>query len=228
MLFPRLAAGVLCAGLSSSAIAQETIELGVLKDQDVHVVQDILFPKTGRLEIGGHLGWMPFDPLVTTPNAQFSIDKHFSEELALSVLIGGGYGLTTAKYKELTEPPYNVAPNAYRYLASALIGVSWAPIYGKMTARGKSVSHYDVFFSGRLGGTLEQSVIPGGGMTVAPTLSLGVGARFFLPNGNAIRVELRDDLLVEYRALTTNWHFKQNAGITVGYTAFLGKAKGQR
>ena len=33
-----------------------------------------------------------------------------------------------------------------------------------------------------------------------------------------IRVELRDDLLIERRKLTQTTHFKQNANITIGFT----------
>lgn len=204
------------------AAAQETVDIGILRNDEITVVQDVLYPKKGRFEIGGHLGWMPFDPLVTTPNAQISLDQHLSETVSVSVLVGGGYGLKTARYAELEGPAYGIAPYAFRYLASALVGVGWAPIYGKMSFGGTRVVHYDVYGALRAGGTLEQSVIPDGGLTVAPTLSPGIGARFFVNDTLAVRAEIRDDLLVEYRKLTSNWNFKQNAGITVGVTAMLG------
>jgi outer membrane beta-barrel protein len=218
-----------CAALffATNASAQETVDIGVLKDSDIQVVQRVLFPKDGRLEIGGHLGWMPFDPLVTTPNAQLSIDKHFSDSLALSVLIGGGYGLKTARYVELESPAYGVAPAAYRYLASALIGVSWSPIYAKMNIGGTKVVHFDIYGTLRGGASLESSVIPGGGITVAPTVSLGLGMRFFVNETVAVRFAVRDDLMVEYRDIIGAWRFKQNGGLTLGVTWFTGK-KGSR
>jgi outer membrane beta-barrel protein len=207
----------------SVAAAQDTVDIGVLKDTDVQVVQNLLYPKEGRLEIGGHLGWMPFDPLLTTPNGQLSIDKHFSDQLALSVLVGGGYGLKTLKYVELESPAYGVSPAAYRYLASALVGVSYAPIYAKMSLGGAKVVHFDIYGTLHAGATLESSVIPDGGITVAPTVALGVGMRFFVRDDLAVRLALRDDLLVEYRDITGSWHFKQNAGITLGVTWFTTK-----
>jgi outer membrane beta-barrel protein len=158
-----------------------------------------------------------------------SVDRHFSETLALSVLIGGGYGLKTARYHDLENQAEPLAPYAYRYLASGLVGVAWSPVYGKLTATGRSVVHYDVYGAARAGVTIEQSVIPvpapSYGITGAPTVSLGIGARFFVKKGLAVRAELRDDLLAEYRELTTRWAFKQNAALTLGITGFLGKAR---
>lgn len=217
------------AVLSGPALAAEPaapradkLELGVLENSDLRVVQNQLFTKNGKLELGAHLGWMPFDPLVTTPQAQLSLDSHVREGLSVSVLVGGGYGLKTAKYAELESPAYQVAPYAFRYLASALVGVTASPIYAKMALGPRNVVHYDVYGTARAGATLEQSVVPGGGITVAPTVSLGVGSRFFLSQKTNLRLEFRDDLLVEYRQLTQDWHFKQNAGITLGVTFMSG------
>lgn len=223
------ATATLLAALSVEAHAQETVDIGVIKDSDVKVVQNLLYPKTDKLEVGVYLGWMPFDPLVTTPNLQLSVNKHFSEDLSLSVMVGGGYGVKTLRYAELERPPYQVAPAAYRYLASALVGVEYAPIYAKMNLGGRKVVHYDIYGAGRLGATIEQSVLPDGSITAAPTLGLGVGTRFFANKGMALRFEIFDDLMVEYRALTTSWHFKQNAGLQVGVSFFPGAdAKGSR
>lgn len=219
-----LATALVAASLAAPARAQDAVDVGVLKNADLKVVQNVLYPKDDRLEVGVHLGWMPFDPLVTTPNLQLSIDKHFSETLALSVVVGGGYGLKTLRYAELEGPAYGVAPYAFRYLASGLIGVSWSPIYGKMTAGGKKVVHYDLFFTARAGATLEQSVLGDATITGAPTVSLGLGTRWFVNDRIAVRFELKDDLLAEYRSLTSAWYFKQNLGMALGVT-FFGKRK---
>ncbi len=212
--------------LSPLAGAQETVDVGVLKNSDLKVVQNVLYPMKGRLEIGGHIGWMPFDPLVTTPVAALTIDKHFSDTLALSVFVGGGYGLKTARYAELEGPAYGVSVYAFRYLASALVGVQWAPIYGKLSANGTKVVHYDLFISARGGATLEQSVLGDATITAAPTVALGLGGRFFVREDLAVRFEIKDDLLAEYRSLTSAWYFKQNAGVMLGVTWF-GKKGGR-
>jgi outer membrane beta-barrel protein len=212
---------------TSSAFAQETVDIGVIKDSERRVVQKLLFPKEGRTELGFHLGVMPFDAYLVTPNLQVSFDIHLSESLSISTIVGGGYGLKNGTYAELESPTYGVAPDAYRYLASVLAGVQYSPIYAKMNLNGARVVHFDVYGAARGGVTLEQSVIPAGGIAVAPTVSLVIGTRFFWGERYAIRVEIRDDALIERRKLTSSTHFKQNANLTVGFS-MLSPVKGKR
>ena len=200
------------------AFSQDTVEIGVIRDEDIHVVQRMLYPKEQRSELGLHLGVMPFDAYLWTPNVQLSYDNHFREQLGFSLIAGGGWGFKTGTYRELEAPSIGVAPYAFRYLGSLLGGLEWAPIYAKMNVDGARVIHFDVYGVARIGASVEQSVIPSGGIAIAPTLSPGVGMRLFLGERTALRVELRDDLLIEYRKITQSTEFKQNANVTVGLT----------
>jgi len=208
--------------VSSPASAQETIDLGVIKDEDVTVVQKLLYPKANRSEFGLHVGVMPFDAYVTNAVGQVSFNQHLSETFSISVLGGGGYGFKTAVYRQLESPAYGVAPYAYRYLAGVLAGVEWAPVYAKLSFNGNRVIHYDVYLAGRAGVTLEQSVIAGGGSALGPTLSPGIGTRLFLSRSAALRAEFRDDLMLQRRQLTETTAFKQNANVTLGLTLLSG------
>lgn len=206
--------------LGASALAQDPVDIGVVKNSDVRVVQKLLYPKFNRTEMGIHVGIMPFDAYLLTPNVQLSYLSHRSERLAFGGVAGGGFGLKSATYREMESPTYGVAPAAYRYLGSVLGGAQYSPVYGKMNLDGRKVLHYDLYGAAMAGATVESSVIPGGGLAFAPTVSLGVGTRLFLDDRHALRVELRDDLLVEHRALTDSTHFKQNANVSIGYTVF--------
>jgi hypothetical protein len=217
-------AGLLLAGLTATTAHAQTVDIGVIRQDDINVVQRLKYPKDDRTELGIAAGVMPFDPYLTTPNGQVWFVKHFSERGALSIVLGGGYGLKTGVYKQLESPAYGVAPYAYRYLGSALIGGEWSPIYAKLNWGGGHIAHFDVYLAGRGGLTVEQSVIPDGGLAYAPTLSPALGGRFFLGVTTALKIEIRDDLLVEYRSLTDSWEFKQNANVTVGL-AVLTKTK---
>lgn len=224
-MLPRLA---LAAGLllGAPATAAETIELGVLRNEDIHVVQKILHPKEKRSEVGVHLGYMAFDAYVKSPNVQVSYARHLSETLAVSVIAGGGYGFKTRAYKQLESPAFGVAPYAYRYLGSVLAGVEYAPIYAKLNLDGARVLHFDVYGTLRAGFSVEQSVLPDGTLAFGPTLSPGIGARVFTGPRTALHVAFRDDLLIERRPLTQSTDFKQNANVTVGLT-FLTAAPGR-
>lgn len=215
--------GVFALSFALPATAQDAMDIGVIKRSDIAVVQKLLYPKTGRTEMGVHLGLMPFDAYLTTPNLQLSYDSHMSESLSWGVMLGGGYGFDTSTLQELSSPAYGVSPDAYRYLGSILGGVAWSPIYAKMNLDGAKVIHYDVYTSARAGATFSQSILPEGGSALAPTLSLGVGSRFFLNKNGNIRVELHDDLLLEKRELTDSMFLKHNINISVGYTVLSGQ-----
>ncbi|TNE88829.1 MAG: outer membrane beta-barrel domain-containing protein [Deltaproteobacteria bacterium] len=211
--------------LLSMASAQETVDIGVLKDSDVQVVQKLLYPKAGRTEFGVHVGYMPFDFATKTPNAQISFQMHSTDSVSVGAWIGAGWGFKSRHYKELEGPTYGVAYNAYRYLGSALVGAEWAPIYGKSSLSYKKVVHHDVYFSGRGGLTVESSLLPSGGtsrLALGPTASVGAGMRFWLSRGSALKFELRDDVQLQRRALTEDWAIKQNVNLTVGYTILGG------
>jgi outer membrane beta-barrel protein len=214
-LLSTLLTATLCL-LGSEALATDAVTIGVLNNNDVHVVQKMLYPKGERTELGAHIGMMPFDAYLTTPNLQLSFDKHIAETLSISAVAGGGYGFKSKTYRTMESAAYGVAPYAYRYLGSVLGGVTYSPIYAKMSLSGSKVLHYDVYGTARAGVSMEQSVIPAGGFAIAPTLSLGVGSRIFLSENTALRLEFRDDMLVEYRQLTESMHFKQNANLLIG------------
>lgn len=224
----RVAAGFCALALSPSAAAQDPIELGVIRNSDIHVVQKLMYPKTDRTEFGVHVGLMPFDAYLVTPNAAASFNTHLNEKLSISVLAGGGYGFKTATYREMESPTYGVAPYAFRYLGQAVGGVEYAPVYAKMNLNGAKVLHFDVYGAGRAGLTVEQSVLPDGGLAFAPTVSAGIGTRIFLGQNTTLRTELRDDFLIEYRSITKSTHLKQNANLTVGLTFLSPKPERSR
>lgn len=208
--------------LAPAASAADPVDIGIIREEDITVVQKLLYPKDDVTELGVHLGVMPFDAYLTTPNAQLSFGHYFNEKVGFSLVAGGGWGFKTGVYRELESPAYGVAPYAYRYLASALGGLEWSPVYAKLNWNGGRVLHFDVYLAGRLGASLEQSVIPDGGMTIGPTVSPGIGGRFFLGKKSALKLEVRDDLLVEYRKLLDSWDFKQNANVTLGLALLSG------
>jgi len=208
------------------AVAQETVEIGVIRDEDITVVQRMLYPKVDRNEFGFHVGIMPFDPYLTTPNGQITFTRHLSNKLGFSAVAGGGYGLKTNVYKLLESPTFGVAPYAYRYLTAVLLGVEYAPIYAKMNLNGARVYHFDIYGTLRGGLTVEQSVLPDGDMAFGPTLSPGLGSRVFVGDNVALKVEFRDDILLERRAITQSSHIKQNANVSFGLT-FLSKVEGR-
>ena len=147
-------------GFSTPSYAQETIDVGILKNKDITVVQKQLYTKEGSTEVALHGGFMPFDPYSITPKIELSYGKFMSETMGWEVSLGGGYGLKNSAHRELEGPAYGIAPDVYRYLGSVVGDVQWSPIYAKMAYNGKKIFHYDVYGLAGGGFTIEESFMP--------------------------------------------------------------------
>lgn len=231
-----LAGALLLAALPATALAQEDggaasaspVDVGVIKNSDVRVVQKLLYTKEGRAEYGFALGWLPFDSYTTTPIGAVQGGWHFNEEWAVGATIDGGYAIKNFTYRQLESDAYGIQPDAYAHLVGTYVDVQWSPIYAKFSWRGKKVVHHDIYFLGGLGGSLEQAMMPDGTTTFSPGLALGVGMRVFTGPNGFLRIQFRDDLMLQERVKTADSQarfLKQNAGITVGYSFLSGKGK---
>ena len=210
---------LLTVSMAAPAHAQDAIDVGVIKNEDVKIVQKLLYPKSGRSELGLHAAVMPFDAYTFTPAGAFTYAHHMAEDMAIEAVLMGGYSLKSGTYKELEGPAYGVAPDAYRFLGSAMIDFQYSPIYAKMNVMGQRIFHHDVFFTGGLGVTYEEAIQPDASTAIAPTLGIGAGARVFTGGGYAVRLQLRDDILREKRSKTADtqaWFIKQNVSLVIG------------
>ena len=63
---------IACFGLTSTALAEDPNDLGVLKDSEIQVIQKRLHPKSGMTEMGGQLGVIGNDPYTVAPKVQLT------------------------------------------------------------------------------------------------------------------------------------------------------------
>ncbi len=220
--------------LSSPVWAQDDastaspVDLGVLQDGELHVVQKMLYSKEGKTEVSLTAGLVPFDPYTTAPKAQLTFGRHLSEALGWEIQLGLGWGLKSRTYRELDSAAYGKVPEAYRYLASLTAGVQLSPIYAKMAWQGERIFHHDIYIPVVAGLTFERLVEPQLAANPfeanawGPTVGAGLGARVFLPSGQMIRIEARDDVVFQRRPASDTWRVKQNFGIHVGISLFVG------
>jgi len=222
----RLLAAAAALLLGAPALAQaappieDPLELGVLRNEEIRVVQNRMYPKDGRAEIGVALGFIPFDAYTVAPLGRLTYGQHMSETFGWEIQLAGGYGIPNGHYNQLNGPEYGVQPEAYRYLAGVTGGVEFSPVYAKMAWGTGRVMHYDVYFPVVAGVTIEQLVevdLAGDAspFAIGPTIGAGVGARVFLRSSAHLRIELRDDVMFQSRASGTS-AIKQNVGVTVG------------
>jgi len=222
---PALVATAVLSAWATPAFAQDSpVDVGVIKKSDRSVVQKMLYQKEGRMELGGHLGWMPFDTFTTTPLVAVSGAYHFNEEWGAELAIDGGLALENYSYRLLTSEAYGISPDAYGHMLGVGAHALWSPIYAKFSWRGKKVIHHDVYALGGTAFALEKALMPDGTTAFSPGLALGMGMRFYLNNQSTLRVQVKDDLLLQNRVKTEESQskfLKQNVAVTVGYTRLL-------
>ncbi len=187
-----------------------------IREERMEVVQGLRYPKAGRTEVGVHLGVMPFDAYLVTPTLQLSVTGHLRERVGMTLFVSGGYGLPTSTYQLLTSPTYGVTPDVYRYLGSFHAGGDFAFAYGKLNVDGARVVHFDLYAAKRIGATIEAPVDGTGGLALGPNFSPALGGRIWLSRSLALRLEVRDDLLVAWRLEDRMLTFTQNANLSIG------------
>jgi outer membrane beta-barrel protein len=182
--------------IAAAALAQDTVDIGVLKNSELRVVQKQLYKKEGKLELGVGLAAV-MDGFTIAPALHLGGAYHLSENIGVELSLGGGYGLKSGFTTLLESPAYGVAVEANRYLAHAEVDLQWTPIYAKANFGGKKILHYDIFAKVGIGGMLQQSILPAAEITFAPEVPIGLGARFFVNPTTFVRFEVEDRLALE-------------------------------
>jgi outer membrane beta-barrel protein len=137
--------------------------------------------KTGRFSVVPTYSLTVNDPLVTTHTAGGSLYYHLAEGFAF--VLGGDLTLMTQKndYVDLLRTEERLVLAEPTPAATAGLGISYSPIYGKVALFSDWVVHYDVFLEGRAGLT----DIDGGWK---PTGIFGIGGRVYL--GQALSIDI--------------------------------------
>jgi outer membrane beta-barrel protein len=153
------------------------------EERDLGVVQNRLYSKDGKLELGAFGGWISTDPFLSVRALGLSLGYHFSEYLALRALalkefVSGSAALTTLQ----TTSGATANTNEPRSFVGGELEAS--VLYGKLSLLGQSILYYDFHFLGGAGVTATES-----GNYVTP--SLGLGQQFYLTQGVALRVDYR-------------------------------------
>jgi outer membrane beta-barrel protein len=193
-------------------------------ETEMGVVQNRLYPKFHRFEIGFLGGNLSGDPFLTTLNAGFSTGFHFSEFLGVHVqywqaFVSPSSALTTLQNDLNTTTNTN---EVRRYLGGDLRA---SVLYGKLSLLGAAILYFDAYFSlgaGRITTESGNSLL----------LSVGIGqqihlSRVFSVNLDYKVVRYREDIigkisgtdgnLGEYIATRNNL----SALFTIGFSVFL-------
>ena len=207
-------------------------EVGVLKYEDVAVVQKVLYPHEGRTELGFHLGGHFFDPYAIGVLAAFDMTHFFKENVGLHVQIAGGYGGGNQHHQDLSNDiigiSYWLGNDARRLLAGLTVAAELIPAYAKYNFFGKRVFHNDLYVlvggSVYLGHGLLESSRDQSRLRIVPGPMFGVGFRVFTGPKMNISIDIRDCISFEARAFSKSLGVRNNVVFGVRIGGFVGQA----
>jgi outer membrane beta-barrel protein len=153
------------------------------EESQLGVVQNRTYSKAGKLQLGLVGGRATDDPFLSTTAYGLNVGYNFSEFWGAS-LVGLKYSVSPSNaLKTLRsggKQANTVAPEYY--LGGEATG---SFLYGKLSLLGASIIYYDMHVTG------------GGGITrtendsAAPTVSMGLGQRFYITKAFSLRMDYR-------------------------------------
>ena len=156
-------------------------------ESEIGVVQNRLFTKERKFEIGAFGGFANSDPFLSIKTVGFSLGYHFSETFGVTLfawkdLVNPSSAADSLSIKDPTQIPNvinNDVPGGY-YGVEA----EGSLLYGKLSVIGKAIIHYDLYLLGGLGTMIDET---GGNLTE----HIGIGQRFYISRDISIRFDYR-------------------------------------
>jgi len=168
-----------------------------------------LYRKAGRFEVTATGNLSLNDAFFTKYFGGVKIGYHVSESISAALHAAGGTSVQTGSAVvcsavggcvDADERKLRQVPGRIRWLVGA--EAAWSPVYGKLNVLSEQVAHFDLSL---LAGpdliatdeVLSKSAALSGaspGVVTSPGGHLGVGARVFLTQSIAVRLEVKDYL----------------------------------
>ncbi len=179
------------------------------EESELGVVQNRLYSKSRRFELGAFAATLPSDPFLSTTAYGFSLGYSFTEFLGLRALAWKSIaqGSSAREALELTGKRASTnEPQGY-WGAEAV----WSPIYGKLSLLGSSILYYDFHLLAGAGVTVTENPA----FRNCATAHLGLGQQFYLNQKLALQFD--------YRMMVYSEHLREKE-----ITARLGQDLGSR
>ncbi|OFZ22383.1 MAG: hypothetical protein A2X94_00095 [Bdellovibrionales bacterium GWB1_55_8] len=188
-------------------------------ESELGVVQNRLYSKERKIELGLFGGMLTSDPFLTVRSTGFSAGFHFSEYLSAHLLWWRAYWSPSAAlntFQEKMGATTNFNAPLYFYGAEGNASL----LYGKLSLIGKAIIYYDMHLTGGLGVTGTES-----GKYITPLF--GLGQKIYLSQGSSLRLDYRvmpfsEEILEKVvtnqlgtsKGFRTNWTHAVSLGVT--------------
>lgn len=155
----------------------------------IRVIQRRPFLRRNRVELSPQLGTNINDSLVTMFVAGGNINYHITEVMAVGFNGGYSLGSETDLFDKVIED-YELFPEVSKIIWYANVHFQYAPIYGKFALFNTWIIPWDLYVL--LGAGWTRTELEG-----HPTLSAGIGQRYFMNRWFTLNLELRDNIYNE-------------------------------
>lgn len=218
-LVSALAGALILGGLAVPGVASAQFEGPVVRPQK--------FTTSEKIEIGVMAGYVSNDPYSRVVVPSIVGSYHYGEHSAIEV--HGGYGLYTDKQligqvrTKIARDPDVVSRPTFFVTGNYV----WTPVYGKLSAFGELVLHYDLYVLGGLGvvsdeietNTSSTPSVKTVSSKIFPVTNFAIGQHFFLSKKTALRVEIRPYTFWEQ--IDNKWDPNGDVQINLGFTLLL-------
>ncbi len=154
------------------------------QDASLDVVQNRVYAKTKRIQLGLFAGRMIGDPFVSVLSVGTSVGYHFDEYWSAHILAWKDFSSKSDALNTLEQTVQGATTNSL--FRNYFVGAegAWNLVYGKVNFAGSHILY------------LDSQLLFGVGMTgtesgASFTEHLGIGQRFWLNNSLALKVEYR-------------------------------------
>ena len=193
------------------------------EESELGVVQNRLYSKAKRWEVGAFGGLVFSDPFLSIKNYGGSLGYHFTEYFAFR----GMYWQTSVSpssakqaFNQAVQGETNSNPPESYFGGEA----QWSFLYGKLSLVGKSIVYYDMYLLGGMGMTNTEN-----GNYFTP--HIGLGQQVYLSKYAALRLDYRymtykeeiiEKVVPSRRGQSNGFHWNSTNVITLGISFFLG------
>lgn len=220
-----------CTAFAQEGLQTEKVDVDKIKERywtkgeetELRVVQNRLYTKNGKFQLGLFAGTISTDPFLKVYNAGGSLGYHFTEYLAFNVTAWKFYVTSSSAARAFTQQTGGSVTNSN--IPKTFFGgeFEFSPIYGKLSVLGRSIIYYDLHLL--LGGGLTE--MESGTYT---TPLVGIGQQVFLSKNITLRLDYRmtyfkEKILQKYDPAKLNAVVGErdtfNSVITLGFNFLL-------
>lgn len=168
---------------------------GSFSIQGIEVIQNRLFQKAGRHELGLSFGILYDNPFVFYEMLPIQYTYHLRESIGFEATATFAFGQEKGLVKSLNQPPIGADVKVEKIKRFYTGNFLWSPIYGKFNIFANYIYHFDLFLTTGLGFMENSGPIEGTDQyhnVNHLTCNVGAGVKIYMNDRFVIRIDFRN------------------------------------